>query len=417
MAGLFGDNPMKPQTANLLQGLGLGLAQLDAGRTPNLAPIYAKMQEDDKQAQMQAAIGPALEGMDPKMRSVLASMPPQLASQYIMKMMEPKAPQKGVVVNGRLVNPITGAVMADYSDKGAQGWEVLTPEQAAALGLDTSKTWQRGISGANTGKVSQVGGGGVTVNMGDNGVDFGDPGPGLVWQRGQNGEILTDERGAPVAIPYQGGPAWQKQQEAAAEAATAEEQAALAETAKETSKSIVLDEIGIAKELIKGESTFSPATGITGGVASAIDSTRAGALKNRLMTIKANIGFDKLQAMRDASPTGGALGQVSEFENRLLQAVFGSLEQSQQADDIVYNLDRLEGIYNRVVNEGIPENEARALTRQIELEGFSEPAADPAALDFSKMAADDLAVVDINSLSVEQQEKMLKRFEELENGQ
>ena len=30
-------------------------------------------------------------------------------------------------------------------------------------------------------------------------------------------------------------------------------------------------------------------------------------------------GFQELQAMRDASPTGGALGQVSDSENRLLQ--------------------------------------------------------------------------------------------------
>ncbi|WP_171232166.1 hypothetical protein [Ruegeria sp. HKCCA4812] len=415
MAGLFGD--MKPKTANLLQGLGLGITQLAAGRAPDLSPIYAQVQQQEQQQAMQEAIGPALESMDPKMRRVLAAMPPHLASQYIMKLMQPQTPAKGVVINGRLVNPMTGDVIADYSDQGAQGWEVIPKEEAAAMGLDATKTWQRGVSGANTGKISQVGGGGVTVNMGDNGVDFGDPGPGLVWQRGQNGEILTDERGAPIAIPYQGGPVWQKQQAAAQEADVAAEQAEIAERTKETANSIVLDEISIAKDLIAGESTFSPATGITGGLASNIDSTRAGALKNRLTTIKANIGFDKLQAMRDASPTGGALGQVSEFENRLLQAVFGSLEQSQKAEDILYNLDRLESIYNRVVNEGIPENEARELTRQIEMEGFTQKEEGATSLDFSKMSADELASVNIENLSVEQQEAMLRRFEELENGQ
>ena len=88
MAGIFGN--MNPKTGLALQGLGLGLAQLDAGRTPNLSPIYAQLQEQDKQAQMQEAIGPALEGMAPGMRKVLAAMPPEIASQYIMKMMEPK---------------------------------------------------------------------------------------------------------------------------------------------------------------------------------------------------------------------------------------------------------------------------------------------------------------------------------------
>jgi hypothetical protein len=122
-----------------------------------------------------------------------------------------------------------------------------------------------------------------------------------------------------------------------------------------------MDEIRIARELIEGQSLTSPATGIAGGIASNVDSTRAGALKNRLETIKANIGFDKLQAMREASPTGGALGAVSEFENRLLQAVYGSLVQSQREEDILYNLNRLEEVYNRIVNEGISEDEARTL--------------------------------------------------------
>lgn len=92
MAGIFGN--MTPKTGLALQGLGLGLAQLDAGRTPNLSPIYSQLQEQDQQAQMQEAIGPALEGMNPGMRKVLAAMPPALASQYIMKMMMPKEAPK-----------------------------------------------------------------------------------------------------------------------------------------------------------------------------------------------------------------------------------------------------------------------------------------------------------------------------------
>ena len=59
-------------------------------------------------------------------------------------------------------------------------------------------------------------------------------------------------------------------------------------------------------------------------------------------TIKANIGFDKLQAMREASPTGGALGQVSNQELSSLQAVFGNLDQSQSEEDLKYNLKMLQ---------------------------------------------------------------------------
>ena len=83
---------------------------------------------------------------------------------------------------------------------------------------------------------------------------------------------------------------------------------------------------------------------------SAIPGTEAQALKNNLSTIKANIGFDKLQAMRDASPTGGALGQVSERELGFLQSVFGSLDQSQSAEELAYNIQLLQYVYNSVVH-------------------------------------------------------------------
>lgn len=80
----------------------------------------------------------------------------------------------------------------------------------------------------------------------------------------------------------------------------------------------------------------------TGGTAlSYVPGTGAYDLSNTLDTIKANIGFDKLQSMRDNSPTGGALGQVSEFENRLLQSVRGSLQQGQSPAQLKRNLEQV----------------------------------------------------------------------------
>lgn len=214
----------------------------------------------------------------------------------------------------------------------------ITGEDAAAMGLDPAKAYNVGRDG----KVTSIGGGGVTVNA---------PQVGSIPQ---GYELFQDQAtGAYQMRPIKGGPEDTSKEDARAQ------------QIKRQQADIVLDEIGLAKEIIAGESALSPATGITGGIASQIDSTRAGRLKNRLETIKANIGFDKLQSMRDASPTGGALGQVSEFENRLLQAVFGSLVQSQDAETLVYNLDRLEAIYNRIIHEGIPENEARAMYGEI----------------------------------------------------
>ena len=121
---------------------------------------------------------------------------------------------------------------------------------------------------------------------------------------------------------------------------------------------VVNDDIDRAFELVQEDKNgflsnlFSgdlPATG-WGTLLSAIPGSDANILKNRLMTIKANISFDKLQAMREESPTGGALGQVSTFELQNLMAVFGSLEQSQDANELSYNLRRVQKVYNDVIH-------------------------------------------------------------------
>jgi hypothetical protein len=89
----------------------------------------------------------------------------------------------------------------------------------------------------------------------------------------------------------------------------------------------------------------------TGALASSKDlpffggSTESGRLANALATIKANVGFDNLQTMRENSPTGGALGAVTEKEIAFLQAMQGSLEQSQTAADLKANLQRLDQFF------------------------------------------------------------------------
>ena len=88
-------------------------------------------------------------------------------------------------------------------------------------------------------------------------------------------------------------------------------------------------------------------TGLFGSASSFVPGTPAHNLSNTLNTIKSNLGFDKLQAMRDASPTGGALGQVSEMENRLLQSVWGSVEQSQTKEQLVENMQQIKNIRAR----------------------------------------------------------------------
>jgi hypothetical protein len=90
-----------------------------------------------------------------------------------------------------------------------------------------------------------------------------------------------------------------------------------------------------------------PVTGFWGNMLKDISGTGAADLKNSIKTIYASIGFDKLQDMRDKSPTGGALGQVSERELAQLNASLGSLEQSQSAEQFKKNLMRVKDHYQK----------------------------------------------------------------------
>jgi len=85
-------------------------------------------------------------------------------------------------------------------------------------------------------------------------------------------------------------------------------------------------------------------TGLLGWATSSVPGTEAFKLKNFLATIKANIGFDALQAMREASPTGGALGQVAVQELVALQATLGSLDQAQSPQEIRRVLQNVKNI-------------------------------------------------------------------------
>lgn len=120
-------------------------------------------------------------------------------------------------------------------------------------------------------------------------------------------------------------------------------------TAKTTSGMVVLEDIGRAIE-IATESPFL-STGFVGGILRKVGGTAAKDLASLTTTIQANIGFDRLQRMREESPTGGALGQVAVQELEALQATLGNLDNSQTNEQVVQNLTRLEEQYRKSMQE------------------------------------------------------------------
>ena len=82
-------------------------------------------------------------------------------------------------------------------------------------------------------------------------------------------------------------------------------------------------------------------------------STESTDLAVLLDPIRANVAFDRLQQMREASKTGGALGNVSNVELAQLQASAGSLAQRASPEILIKNLMKIEEVYTKVLNDPI----------------------------------------------------------------
>ena len=110
---------------------------------------------------------------------------------------------------------------------------------------------------------------------------------------------------------------------------------------------VVLGKIDEALGLI-GKNT----TGI-GSYLSVVPGTESRSLSSALATIKARLGFDQLQQMRQASPTGGALGQVAVKELEALQAALASLDQGLDSKTLRSNLNQIKSSYENWRNAAL----------------------------------------------------------------
>ncbi len=122
-----------------------------------------------------------------------------------------------------------------------------------------------------------------------------------------------------------------------------EEKKKIAEVKRLDAKRQALDKINLVvnkvDEALANTDLFT--SGLLGSTLGIIPGTPARDLKGSIDTIKANLGFTALQQMRAASPTGGALGQVSERELTLLNSAVASLDSGQSPEALRRNLEQV----------------------------------------------------------------------------
>lgn len=106
---------------------------------------------------------------------------------------------------------------------------------------------------------------------------------------------------------------------------------------------IVINKVDQALKKVGGMSAGGMAG--TAGIPFVGQMTGATDLSADIDTIKAILGFSQLTEMRKASPTGGALGQVSDRELKLLTSAVASLDQSQSPEQLRERLGEIKTRY------------------------------------------------------------------------
>lgn len=213
----------------------------------------------------------------------------------------------------------------------ASGFRPMTSEEKAAYGLPPDSAAQIGPDG----KVDTIGGGGVNVDVNN----MGSIPPGYA--------VEYDEAGNPVkmnAVP--GSPAYLDEQDKIAEKNALAEKAAVGEGRRDTNTDTIVGAASIARDLAAKPGN----AGVVGAVMSALSETDAAEMRRQVSVLTANATIENLTAMRQASPTGGALGSVTEKEGAMLAAAAGAIDPNAKPADFVRALDNYERTLLRIIH-------------------------------------------------------------------
>lgn len=165
---------------------------------------------------------------------------------------------------------------------------------------------------------------GTTVHVGAQGEKLPPPPSGYVYRYNDDRTVKLDDQGVPMVVPLSGGP----KDEAKTEEAK--------EQSKKTMTGTILQEAQKARDLIGPYSTGF------GSLLSGLPTTDARQLEAHVSSLKAQATIETLNAMRQQSPTGGALGNVTNAENKMLAAKAGALDPASGADAFRQQLDDYE---------------------------------------------------------------------------
>lgn len=313
MLGLLNDNQI---TGGLL-----GSGQQDGGFMSgvNMPLLMAG-------AQILANSGPSLEPRsmfegvpNALMGGVQAQEAQRRAQEERQRRMEREQAQQRLMQSGLLSPEMQAAVEAGYGDQVMAGLfgqpevpSLVRTAEALGIPLDDPRLHEAFLN-TNSGTS-------VNVNMPPT---YPDPPAGFLYD--------YNESGIPVAArPIPG-------TEQAREIEQEEAQTQRREEDQQLSTDLMISHYDNALGILENSDW---ATGVPGMLTSGIPGSSASYLSNALAPLASQVAAGELQNMRNNSPTGGALGNVTERELDLLSQLRGNISQSQTAEELRYNLIR-----------------------------------------------------------------------------
>lgn len=310
---------MTPERGMALSAIGQGLSQMSMGQPADLSNAMMALQDRQQKAQMREALegSGVMSRFTPEQRALLASMPPSAAMQIISGQVfrEPEAPK------------VTDD-MAEYNAAKAQGY------------MGTLQDWilDQRKAGATT----------VNNNIGPTGVDYGTPPNDMAWARNEDGTVRLDERGAPIAYVVRGSETDRKQIGAtvdrASEAIDRAEATDEKASARDTAGDNVIRAAMLARDAAGNRNAGSALTTTVGK----LPWTDSAEVLRQTEALKAMASVENLNAMRRQSTTGGALGNVTERELKLLADMSSALDPN--SPNFVRDLDNYERTLLRTIH-------------------------------------------------------------------
>lgn len=278
--GMLGSTLNPNQAA--ISGIQAGMA----GRQRDAQMQKAQQAQAQQQAQEQAA--------EAQRRNRTAEW---LASQGFTR--EAEAVLQGVMGAGDAFK------MAVEGQKGPD-FRQVTGQEAAALGLDPSRVYNVGADG----KITGIGAGDTNIN-----VDTGDKGP-KVGTIPPGMQLFTDpQTGAMRMEPIPGGPVDMEQQQA-------QDKAGMKDDLSATAGDVVINSASRAREAAQERVVG----GAIGNIAALNPSSQNAEVQRQVATLQSMAAAENINAMRQASPTGGALGNASDADILLLKQKSGALD-------------------------------------------------------------------------------------------